>query len=86
MDAMNEDQLRARLAKAEARLAKIRVWQKTYYNKKKDVICKRNRGTYHQKKEEILARRRELYAQDPHKKEKRRARYLRDKARAERND
>lgn len=82
IDALTEAEAKARLARAEARLDQIRLWQRNYYNKKKEVICKRNREAYHLKKDEILARRRKLYNTEPARREKRRERYLRAKEKA----
>lgn len=79
MDAMNEEELRAKLTQVISRFEKIKVWQKTYYDKNKKKICSRNRNTYQQNKDAICARRRELYYADPNRKEKRRAAYLRQK-------
>ena len=82
IDALTESEAKARLVKAEARLNQIRIWQKNYYHKNNEVICKRNRETYQRKKEDILARRRELYNADTTRKAKRRERYLREKQQA----
>lgn len=83
MDAMNEEELRAKLAQVLGRYEKIKGWQKTYYDKNKSKICIRNRDTYNTNKEAILARRRALYNSDPERGEKRRAAYLRQKAAAQ---
>eukprot|EP00729_Bicosta_minor_P005956 gene5956-18221_t len=76
---LTETEARAKLAKAMGRLHKIKVAQRRYYDKKKDVICRKNRESYEQNKDEILAKRRELYNTDPARRQKRRERYLRTK-------
>ncbi len=80
ISALTEAEAKTMLTKAMARLDQIKVWQKTYYDKKKDDICRRNREAYTQNKESILARRRTLYNSDPARRLKRREAYLRQKA------